>query len=161
MKEEVHISYWSGPSIINGVPDNICGTLHLFPSKVVCPAVSLPWHWVPHHMVHALRLSRIDYLNALYMGLPMRLVWKLQQVQNMVARLPSVAKIYLHISLILDALHWLPIHFRPSFKLMVLIYRVLNGLGPRHLAEHLFPNGNAHPTESSRKRWQRIRRRAQ
>ena len=38
-------------------------------------------------LVHALVILRLDHCNALSMGLPLRLMWKLQMVQNAVARL--------------------------------------------------------------------------
>lgn len=38
-------------------------------------------------VVHPLVTARLDYCNELYVGLPFGLVWKLQLVQNMVARL--------------------------------------------------------------------------
>ena len=38
-------------------------------------------------LVHILVVSRLDYCNALSMGLPLRLTWKLQMVQNATARL--------------------------------------------------------------------------
>lgn len=39
----------------------------------------------------------------------------------------------------LAVLHWLPVHFRTSFKEMVLTYNILNGLGYHHLAEDRLP----------------------
>ena len=39
----------------------------------------------------------------------------------------------------LAALHWLPICFRVNFKVLMLTYKALNGLGPRYLAERLLP----------------------
>lgn len=50
---------------------------------------------------------------------------------------------YQHISPVLGALQYLPAHFHPSFKVMVLTYKALNALGPWHLAEHLFGTGTA------------------
>lgn len=64
-------------------------------------------------LVHALVVSKIDYCKALYEGLSMRL---LQKIQNMAARLLSEVHKYQHISLVLAALHWLPAHFHASFK---------------------------------------------
>ena len=37
-------------------------------------------------LVHALVISRVDYCNSLYVGLPLRLMRRLQMVQNVVAR---------------------------------------------------------------------------
>ena len=38
-------------------------------------------------LVHALVISRLDHCNALYVGLPLRLMQKLEVVQNVAARL--------------------------------------------------------------------------
>ena len=70
------------------------------------------------------------------MGLPLRLMQKLQVVQNAVARLLSGVRKY-HISATLDALHWLPVRFCVDFKVLMLTYKALNGLGHRYLAERL------------------------
>ena len=43
-------------------------------------------------LVHALVISRLDHCNALYVGLPLRLLRKLQVVQNAAARLLSGVK---------------------------------------------------------------------
>ena len=59
-------------------------------------------------LVHALVISRLGHCNALYVGLPLRLLRKLQVVQNTVSRLLSGVKKYQHISPTLAALHWLP-----------------------------------------------------
>ena len=81
-------------------------------------------------LVHALVISRLDHCNALYVGLPLRLMRKLQVVQNAAARLLSGVRKYHHISPTLAALHWLPIQFRIDFKVLMLTSRALNGLGP-------------------------------
>uniref|UniRef100_A0A3Q3G3E6 Uncharacterized protein n=1 Tax=Labrus bergylta TaxID=56723 RepID=A0A3Q3G3E6_9LABR len=36
-----------------------------------------------------------------------------------------------HISPVLRSLHWLPVCQRIDFKILLLVYRALNGLGPR------------------------------
>ena len=48
-------------------------------------------------LFHALVVSRIGYCNALYVGLPLRLMRKLQMVQNMAARLLTGVKTFQHI----------------------------------------------------------------
>ena len=72
-------------------------------------------------LVHVLVISRLEYFNALYMGLPLRLMRKLQMVHNVAARLLSGTRKYQHISPTLVALHWLPIHFRIVFKALKMI----------------------------------------
>ena len=49
-------------------------------------------------LVHALVISRLDHCNTLYVGLPLRLMRKLQVVQNAAARLLSGVRKYQHIS---------------------------------------------------------------
>ena len=44
---------------------------------------------------------------------------KLQQVQNMVDSLLSAIKKYQHIYPTLATLHWLSVHFRASFKVLI------------------------------------------
>ena len=90
-------------------------------------------------LVRALVISRLDHCNALYVGLPLRLMRKLQVVQNAAARLLTGVKKHQHISPVLAMLHWLPIHFCIDFKVLMLTYKALNGLGPRYLAERLLP----------------------
>ena len=90
-------------------------------------------------LVHALIISRLDHCNALYVGLPLRLMQKLQMVQNAAARLLSGVRKHQHISPTLAALHWLPIRFHVDFKVLMITYKALNGLGPQYLADHLLP----------------------
>ena len=108
-----------------------------------------------HTLVHVLVISRLDYCNALYVGLPLRLMRKLQMVQNAAARPLSGTRKYQHISYILAALHWLPIHFRIDFKVLMMTYKALNGLGPRYLMERLLPPRSTRITLYSQERWLR------
>ena len=49
-------------------------------------------------LVHALLISRLDYCSVLYVGLPLRLMLKLQMVQNTATRLLTRVKKYHHVS---------------------------------------------------------------
>ena len=90
-------------------------------------------------LVHALIISRLDHCNALYVVLPLRLTRKLQMVQNAAARLLSGVRKDQHISPTLAALHWLPVRFCVDFKVLMIIYKALNGLGPQYLADRFLP----------------------
>ncbi|KAL3056624.1 hypothetical protein OYC64_019162 [Pagothenia borchgrevinki] len=62
---------------------------------------------------------------------------RLQLVQNAAARLLTGHKKRDHITPILASLHWLPIRFRIDFKLLLFVFKALNGLAPAYIAELL------------------------
>ena len=103
-------------------------------------------------LVHAMIASRLDYCNAFYLGLPMRLYRNIRRYRIW----QSDYRVEYHrIFPTLSALHWLPVHFCASFKVMMLTYKALNGLGPQYLTECLLPARSAQPTKSSQARWLR------
>ncbi|KAF7254503.1 Beta-tectorin [Varanus komodoensis] len=70
-------------------------------------------------VTHALVTSRLDFCNALYVGLPLKMVRILQLVQNRAARLLTGTGRYGHMTPVLRQLHWLPIEVRAQFKVLV------------------------------------------
>ncbi|XP_051980605.1 uncharacterized protein LOC127641781 [Xyrauchen texanus] len=87
--------------------------------------------------IHAFISSRLDYSNALYMGLNHSSLYRLQLVQNAAARLLTGAKKREHISPVLASLHGLPVHYRIHFKIFLFVYKDLNGVAPSYLSELL------------------------
>lgn len=75
-------------------------------------------------------MLKIDYSNALYVGLTLKVIWKLQQLQNVTARLVSGISRYKNVSLVLACLHQLPVGFPAKFMVLMLTYKALNALGP-------------------------------
>ncbi len=88
-------------------------------------------------LVHAFMTSRLDYCNALLGGCPASSINKLQIVQNAAARVLTTSRKYDYITPILQSLHWLPIKFRFSYKILLLAYKALNDLAPAYLTNLL------------------------
>ena len=88
-------------------------------------------------LVVSLVLSRLDYGNAVLIGLPASVLAKLQKVQNSAARLVVRAGKRAHITPILKRLHWLPVKYRVKYKVLSLVYRGLHGLAPPYINDML------------------------
>ncbi len=88
-------------------------------------------------VIHAFISSRLDYCNSLYVGLDQCSLHRLQLVQNAVAHLLTGTKKWDHITPVLASLHWLPIHFRIHFKVLLFVFKILSGLAPQYLGELL------------------------
>lgn len=86
-------------------------------------------------IVHAFISSRLDYCNALYAGVSHKALSCLQLVQNAAARLLTGANKREHITLILASLHWLPVGFQIDFKILLFVFKALNGLAPQYIED--------------------------
>ena len=85
-------------------------------------------------LVHAMITRRIDYCNSLLCGLPDNSLNKLQRVQNAAARLITGTAKFSHITLVLRTLHWLPIKQRVQFKMLILVFKAINGLALNYIS---------------------------
>ena len=102
-------------------------------------------------LVHAFVSSKLDYCNSLLYGLPNYQVKKLQHVQNAAAHLISLSRKHEHITPILLNLHWLPIHYRIVFKILLIMYKALNNPAPSYIRDLLTPYVPSHQLRSSSK----------
>ncbi|XP_028306693.1 uncharacterized protein LOC114465708 [Gouania willdenowi] len=91
-------------------------------------------------LVHAFVSSRLDYCNALIIGIPGRSLQKLQYVQNSAARVLMRVRKHEHITPILRTLHWLPIQSRIEYKILLHTHHCLHGAAPTYLTELLTPH---------------------
>ena len=71
------------------------------------------------------------------MGLPEFELRKLQVIQNSAARLLTRTKKSEHITPVLKCLHLLPVHERLEFKVLCLVYKVIQGVAPAYICELL------------------------
>ena len=77
----------------------------------------------------------LNLVKSLLYGIPQTALQRLQKVQNCAARLITRTRKYEHITPVLQRLHWLPVHLRPNYKVLLFTYCALNGLAPIYLAE--------------------------
>ena len=86
-------------------------------------------------LVSAFVTTRIDYCNSILAALPQSSIDPLQRVQNAAARLITGTGTREHITPALRSLHWLPVKFRLTFKLCVLMHLVHIGRAPTYLSD--------------------------
>jgi hypothetical protein len=88
-------------------------------------------------LVTSLVLTRMDYGNAVLVGLPACQLRRLQSVQNAAARFIFGLQRHDHVTDALISLHWLRVPERIRFKVAVLVYRALRGTAPMYLTNFL------------------------
>ncbi len=84
-------------------------------------------------LVQALVLSRLDYCNALFAGLPASSIKPLQWIQNSAARLIFNEPKRMHVTPLFINLHWLPIAAHIKFKALMFAYKTTSGSAPLYL----------------------------
>ena len=86
-------------------------------------------------LIQALVVSALDYCNALYFGIDSHLLNQLQKIQNRACRVIFGLKKKESTSDCLKSLHWLKVSERIEFKILILVYKCLNGLAPQYLSD--------------------------
>ena len=87
-------------------------------------------------LIHAFISCRVNYSNTLLYGATSHVIHRLQAVLNAAARLITGVTPTKHITPVLrDVLHWLPVRQRIEYKIALLVFKCLHGIGPAYLSE--------------------------
>ena len=80
--------------------------------------------------------SKLDYCNALYFGVDLTLIRKLQSVQNSAVHMIRKKENFQNLSTeaYIKKLHWLPVEKRIFFKLLLLVHKCVHGKAPKSLS---------------------------
>ena len=90
-------------------------------------------------LVHALITSHLDCCNSLLAGIPDTELSRLQRLQNASARIITRSKRHDHITPVLYKLHWLPVHLRIHFKILLTMFKCSKGNAPSYLRNLIVP----------------------
>ena len=88
-------------------------------------------------LIHNYVISKLDYCNSLYYGLPNYLLRKLQLIMNRAARLIKGLPPRERITPALIDLHWLPIKARIIYKICVMVHQAMTFGKPRYIKDML------------------------
>ena len=103
-------------------------------------------------IVHAFISSHLDYCNGLFAGLPQSNLAPLQRLQNTAARLVTRTRKSEHITPVIRSLHWLPIHERVIFKVLLLVHKIILDRAPSYLQDLVSLRSTALSSSSRRLR---------
>ena len=89
-------------------------------------------------VIHAMVTSRLDFHNGLLAGAPEKSLSRLQVAQNNAARLLTGTNRRAHMTPVLSHLHWLPVRHRVTFKILMMVHKLLHSsTSPHYLRELL------------------------
>ena len=83
-------------------------------------------------LVYGTITSKLDYCSSLLYGMKVSDANCLQHVQNYTARIVLLTSKYVHITPVLQHLHWLPLQQRVEYKVLLMTYKVLNNQAPEY-----------------------------
>ena len=86
-----------------------------------------------HMLIKSLALSHLDYANSLLMGLPVKTIKIIQNVQNLAAKVILGKQKSDSSKESLKALHWLPIKYKINYKVCTLVFKCLHAMAPTYL----------------------------
>lgn len=107
-------------------------------------------------IANALIFSHMDYANSLLINLPVSTLKPFQRIQNMTAKLILNRSKFSSTTEALRELHILPVHVRAEFKLLVIVYKCVNGLAPSYLSDLLEAQAPKKATRSATQQLLRV-----
>ena len=88
-------------------------------------------------LVHTFVSSKVNYSNSLLYSATAQVTRRLQAVMKAAARLICGFKRFDHIMpAVRDELHWLLVSQRVDYKVVLLVYKCLHGIGPAYLTDY-------------------------
>ena len=87
------------------------------------------------NIIHALISCRLDYCNSLLYNVSTHKTNHLQRLQNQCARILTKSLHREHITPVFKSLHWLKIHDRITYKILMLTYKLYYNIAPTYLCE--------------------------
>ena len=88
-------------------------------------------------LIHALITTCVDYCNSILYNLPNNQIERLPRIQNQAARMLKRIPRRDHITTILKELHWLKLHDRILFKILLLTHKAVNNTAPKYLRDSI------------------------
>ena len=98
-------------------------------------------------LVHSLIVSKVDYFNSLFIGLPNVILKKVQSVLNRAARLIFNLPQRVPTTSSLIELHWLPLKARIEFRICLITFKALKFNQPSYIRE-LYLSFSSHESTS-------------
>ena len=95
----------------------------------------MPSHSDLEKIIHAFIFSRLDYCKSLLSGIKQKSLSHLQLIQNAAARLLTGFNRRHQIIPVLASFHWLPVHFRIDFKILLITFKAR--LAPSYITDML------------------------
>lgn len=93
--------------------------------------------------------SHLVFCNSLFTGLNKSLLHCLQTIQNTAASVLTQSNSWSYITLIFTSIHWLSVHFRIYFNILVLTYRTPHGQAPQYICDLPHPHTMSRALRSS------------
>ena len=95
-------------------------------------------------IVNSIIVCKLDYGNGLFYGIDEKLLDDLQRIQNAAGKAVYGLYKHDHVGTTLQKLHWLPVRERINYKILLIVFKCLNGMGPQYLSELLSYSNFSH-----------------